>query len=150
MMANESAPSAVLSLAERFDRSGSMGEATLCRDHLDPLFEALGWDLRNEKGCPEPLKQAVFESPVKRHHTTGRADYCFQLFGRPAFFVEAKLPSISDWQLSTEEKKRILLANIHGVDIDAQAVEVTKLSLLLKVLEGEDAESLNTRILDKP
>jgi hypothetical protein len=26
---------------------------------------------------------------------------------------------------------------MHGVDIDTQAVEVTKLSLLLKVLEGE-------------
>ncbi len=42
-----------------------------------------------------------------------------------------------DWQLSIAERKRILLANIYGVDIDAQAVEVTKLSLLLKVLEGE-------------
>jgi hypothetical protein len=32
------------------------------------------------------------------------------------------------------------LDNIHGVDIDAQAVEVTKLSLLLKVLEGESGQ----------
>ncbi len=30
--------------------------------------------------------------------------------------------------------------NLYGVDIDAQAVEVTKLSLLLKVLEGEARE----------
>jgi type I restriction-modification system DNA methylase subunit len=41
------------------------------------------------------------------------------------------------WKLTTSEKKKILLNNIHGVDIDAQAVEVTKLSLLLKVLEEE-------------
>lgn len=41
------------------------------------------------------------------------------------------------WRLTTDERKRILLNNIHGVDIDAQAVEVTKLSLLLKVIEGE-------------
>lgn len=40
------------------------------------------------------------------------------------------------WRLTTLEKKRILLNNINGVDIDSQAVEVTKLSLLLKVLEG--------------
>jgi hypothetical protein len=53
VMANESAPSAVLSLVERFDRAGSIGEATLCRVYLDPLFEALGWDLRNEEGRPE-------------------------------------------------------------------------------------------------
>ena len=40
------------------------------------------------------------------------------------------------WFLTVKEKKRILLNNIYGVDIDSQAVEVTKLSLLLKVLEG--------------
>jgi hypothetical protein len=45
-----------------------------------------------------------------------------------------------EWRLTTAEKKRILLSNIHGVDIDAAAVEVTKLSLLLKVLEGETGE----------
>jgi len=47
-----------------------------------------------------------------------------------------------DWRLTIKERKRILLDNIHGVDIDFQAVEVTKLSLLLRVLEGETAESL--------
>ena len=47
-----------------------------------------------------------------------------------------------DWRLATDEKKRILLNNIYGADIDSQAVEVTKLSLLLKVLEGESQESL--------
>jgi len=47
-----------------------------------------------------------------------------------------------DWRLTTAEKKRILLNNIYGVDIDPQAVEVTKLSLLLKVLEGENDETL--------
>jgi len=46
------------------------------------------------------------------------------------------------WFLTIAEKKRILLDNIFGVDIDSQAVEVTKLSLLLKVLEGETAESI--------
>ncbi|RKZ46992.1 MAG: restriction endonuclease subunit M [Candidatus Parabeggiatoa sp. nov. 3] len=41
------------------------------------------------------------------------------------------------WQLTLPERKRILLNNLYGVDIDPQAVEVTKLSLLLKVLENE-------------
>jgi hypothetical protein len=41
------------------------------------------------------------------------------------------------WRLTIPEKKRILTEHIFGVDIDRQAVEVTKLSLLLKVLEGE-------------
>ena len=47
-----------------------------------------------------------------------------------------------DWHLTTAERKRILLNNIYGVDIDSQAVEVTKLSLLLKVLEGENNQTL--------
>ena len=51
-------------------------------------------------------------------------------------------PAGGDWQLTTAERKRILLNNIFGVDIDTQAVEVTKLSLLLKVLEGETEQSL--------
>jgi hypothetical protein len=46
------------------------------------------------------------------------------------------------WRLTTSERKRILLNNIYGVDIDPQAVEVTKLSLLLKVLEGESQETI--------
>jgi type I restriction-modification system DNA methylase subunit len=52
--------------------------------------------------------------------------------------------SAGQWRLSIREKKRILLNNIYGVDIDAQAVEVTKLSLLLKVLEGETAETIGS------
>ncbi len=49
-------------------------------------------------------------------------------------------------RLFTAEKKRILLNNIYGVDIDPQAVEVTKLSLLLKILEGESEESINKQL----
>ena len=45
--------------------------------------------------------------------------------------------STQEWKLDIEEKRRILLTHIFGVDIDAQAVEVTKLSLFLKLLENE-------------
>ena len=48
--------------------------------------------------------------------------------------------SDGEYRLTTTERKRILLNNIYGVDIDSQAVEVTKLSLLLKVLEGETGQ----------
>jgi predicted type IV restriction endonuclease len=51
-----------------------------------------------------------------------------------------------EWRLTTAERKRILLNNIYGVDIDPQAVEVTKLSLALKVLEGETAETLGKNL----
>ena len=45
------------------------------------------------------------------------------------------------WRLTIKEKQRILLNHIYGVDIDRQAAEVTKLSLLLKLMEGESSES---------
>ena len=51
-----------------------------------------------------------------------------------------------EWRLTSAEKKRILLNSIYGVDIDAQAVETTKLSLLLKVLEDESSESLDAQL----
>ena len=68
--------------------------------------------------------------------------------GRPPVKTTARMAvplyqtSGGAWRLTTEERKRVLLNNIFGVDIDAQAVEVTKLSLLLKVLEGESQESI--------
>ncbi|MGB3016773.1 MAG: DNA methyltransferase, partial [Ignavibacteria bacterium] len=52
----------------------------------------------------------------------------------------------AEGSLTTSEKKRILLNNIFGVDIDANAVEVTKLSLLLKCLEGETSASIEHQL----
>lgn len=48
--------------------------------------------------------------------------------------------------LTTEEKKRILRSSIFGVDLDANAVEVTKLSLLLKCMEGETEASIRSQV----
>ncbi len=69
----------------------------------------------------------------------------------PEKWAKGKNPPIyqaqgGGWRLTTSEKKRILLSNIHGVDIDPQAVEVTKLSLSLKVLEGESQESIGAQL----
>jgi len=55
-----------------------------------------------------------------------------------AVYVNAK----GETRLSIAERKRILTTHIFGVDIDRQAVETTKLSLLLKALEGENDSSL--------
>jgi len=51
-------------------------------------------------------------------------------------------PTTPEGNLTSAEKKRILLNNIYGVDIDVNAVEVTKLSLLLKCMEGETETTL--------
>ena len=70
----------------------------------------------------------------------------------PEKWSKGKIPRVyqsqkGEWRLTTDERKRILLNNIYGVDIDHQAVEVTKLSLLLKVLEGEDEQSIGKQML---
>ncbi len=63
----------------------------------------------------------------------------------PAAHTRGKNPPLvaaegGEYRLTTETKKQILTSSIFGVDIDAQAVEVTKLSLLLKLLEGETGQ----------
>jgi hypothetical protein len=74
-------------------------------------------------------------------------DYCLNWYTehKPEYFKKAvyKDPRNGHWRLTIEERKRILTTHIFGVDIDPQAVEVTKLSLLLKVLEGETDQSLS-------
>ncbi|MBP6915524.1 MAG: Eco57I restriction-modification methylase domain-containing protein [Syntrophaceae bacterium] len=67
----------------------------------------------------------------------------------PEKYTKGKNPALyqkirNEWRLTTAERKRILLNNIYGVDIDPQAVEVTKLSLLLKVLEGESDQTIKS------
>jgi hypothetical protein len=47
-----------------------------------------------------------------------------------------------DVHLTVELKRRILTHNIYGVDLDAAAVEVTQLSLYLKMLENENRTTL--------
>ena len=66
-------------------------------------------------------------------HSKGRSAKMYQGPGR-------------EWRLTTVERKRILTNSVYGVDVDPQAVEVTKLSLLLKVLEGESADRLESQL----
>jgi hypothetical protein len=72
----------------------------------------------------------------------------------PDKWVKGKKPRLyqssgGSWKLTVDERKRILLNNIYGVDIDQQAVEVTKLSLLLKVLEDEQCVISQLSLFEK-
>lgn len=49
-----------------------------------------------------------------------------------------------EWKLSYIEKRRILTTHIRGVDIDHNAIEVAKFSLLLKLIEDETQENLRS------
>ncbi len=77
-------------------------------------------------------------------------DYCLKWYieHKPEAHKKAvyKDPRSGQWRLTIEEKKRVLTTHLFGVDIDLQAVEVSKLSLMLKALEGEDDASLSRQL----
>ena len=56
----------------------------------------------------------------------------------------SEVPGSDLFKLSFDLRREILVHNIWGVDIDPLAVEVTKFSLLLKLLEDVTAEELDT------
>jgi type I restriction-modification system DNA methylase subunit len=71
--------------------------------------------------------------------------YQFLLNWHKDYYIQnpnKKNPLTPEGNLTTPEKKKVLLNNIFGVDIDTNAVEVTKLSLLLKCMEGETQASI--------
>jgi len=51
--------------------------------------------------------------------------------------------SAGQWRLTFAEKRRIVLTHIRGIDLDANAVEVARFSLLLKLIEDESAVGLH-------
>ena len=85
----------LLSLVDKFNRdsrhylSKDYLEAQAREDFINPLFEALGWDIENKKGLSPHEREVMLE----KGETTGRPDYNFRAGGSTKFFVEAKAPS---------------------------------------------------------
>ena len=95
------APAAVRELVERFDahretyQSGQYNEAQLREEFLNPLFEALGWDVYNRKGYADAYKEVIHEDAIRIGGRTKAPDYCFRAGGGVrSLFVEAKKPSV--------------------------------------------------------
>ncbi len=95
------APAEIVVLVERFRqqspayRAGRYNETQLRRDFLDPLFEALGWDVSNRKNYSERFREVIHEVSVEVGGQARAADYAFQSGGGVLFFLEAKKPSIN-------------------------------------------------------
>ena len=95
------APQSVIDLVHRFEsqlasyKSGRYNETELRRDFLDPFFEALGWDVRNTANAAEKYRDVIHESSVEVAGQAKSADYLFKIGATPAFFVEAKKPSVN-------------------------------------------------------
>ena len=97
----------------------------------------LTWYSANEpvkwlKGKNPAIYQSVISTPAAN--------------SSPISNLKSPISNSSSYRLTSARRKEILLNSIFGVDIDTQAVEVTKLSLLLKVLEGETAEGIDNSL----
>ena len=71
-------------------------ETQVRSDFLDPLFELLGWDIKNKAGRSTNEREVILEEPLKAgaSENTKKPDYTFRLFAERKFFLEAKKPCV--------------------------------------------------------
>lgn len=72
-------------------------ETLLRSDFLDPFFELLGWDIKNNAGKPTNEREVILEEALKANASehSKKPDYTFRLFSERKFFLEAKKPCVS-------------------------------------------------------
>lgn len=87
-LTKEQAKGEVKRLVDKYNRileSGSIKrykEEDTKAEFIEPLFEALGWDVRNTDNDDEVVREEKISK--------GRVDYSFRINGIPKFFLEAK------------------------------------------------------------
>ena len=87
-LTKEEAKEEVKKLVDKYNRiveSGSIKrykEEDTKAEFIEPLFEALGWDVRNTENDDEVVREEKISK--------GRVDYSFRINGIPKFFLEAK------------------------------------------------------------
>ena len=77
-------------------RTSRFNETQVRNEFLDPLFEILGWDIRNSAGKNTNEREVLLEEPLKANAASHskKPDYTFRLFGERKFFLEAKKPCV--------------------------------------------------------
>ena len=86
------APDSICQLVEKFDRDKPGSEDEVQQQFVDPLFEALGWDLRDKRQVRHEPSVTVWEEGLER---SKRADYSFHIGNTRHFFVETKMPHVN-------------------------------------------------------
>jgi len=83
-------------------------ETLLRSDFLDPLFELLGWDIKNNSSKPTNEREVILEEGLKANASehSKKPDYTFRLFSERKFFLEAKKPCVSI-ELNNETAKQV-------------------------------------------
>src|SRR5262249_14406132 len=120
------APSVIADLIDRFERnresykSPGYNETRLRVEFLDPFFKALCWDVHNELGHADAYKDVIHEDAIR----VGGAYTWLLDFHRDWYIKDGPdkhkkelfRTAAGKHRLTTQEKKRILLSNIYGVD----------------------------------
>ena len=72
-------------------------ETLLRSDFLDPFFELLIWDIKNNAGKPTNEREVILEEALKENASehSKKPDYTFRLFSERKFFLEAKKPCVA-------------------------------------------------------
>ena len=95
------APAIVLDLVERFHqhlaayKQNSYNEEQLRIEFLNPMFQALGWDMDNTQGYAAAYKEVIHEDALRVSGVTKAPDYAFRIGGVRKFFLEAKKPAVN-------------------------------------------------------
>ncbi len=86
----------VETVSDNFDshRSSSYKEAQIRREFIHPMFEALGWNVDNERSWAEAYKEIIHEDAIRIDGFPKAPDYCFRIGGTRKFFLEAKKPAV--------------------------------------------------------
>jgi hypothetical protein len=85
-------------LFERYEqdyRNTTYKEASVRLNFIDPLLEALGWDVSNAAEAPERWKPVVVEPSQEVEGRKRAPDYALRFEGETKLFVEAKKPRIN-------------------------------------------------------
>ena len=98
IITKELALSGITKLVEKYREIESSGklteynEAQTRNEFIEPMFEYLGWDMRNLRN----KREVITEESV----SSGRVDLSFQLQGMPVFFLEAKAirVNLDEWK----------------------------------------------------
>ena len=78
---------------EKVYKSKDFQETEARNRFIDPLFEALGWNL-NQTNIPKKLWDVHREYSQKDNSSTKKPDYAFRVDAKLKFFVEAKAPHV--------------------------------------------------------
>lgn len=93
----------ILELVQKYEknkdyyRSLKYNESQVRQDFLDPFFELLGWDLKNNLQKSYNEREVLLEEGLKDQNddNTKKPDYTFRLFSFRKFFLEAKKPNVN-------------------------------------------------------